>query len=69
MKFLFLLLLVVIFGRLTYFAFKLTWGITKIIFTLVFLPISLIFALFSGLIKIAFPALLVIGVISLFTTK
>ena len=35
-------LMVWIFGKLIWIAFKMTWGITKVLFNLVFLPIILI---------------------------
>lgn len=65
----FLILMAAIFGRMAFYAFKLTWGFTKVLFTLIFLPVILIFALLGGLIQIAFPVLLIIGIISLFKVK
>lgn len=53
-----------VFGKLIIFAFRAAWGITKILFTLVFLPVILIGLVFGGLISIALPLLIVIGVIS-----
>jgi hypothetical protein len=46
-----------------------TWGITKVIFSLILLPFTLIFLALGGLLTIAFPLLAVIGLISLFTLK
>lgn len=69
LEFLFIVLMLVIFGRLAIFAFKLTWGITKVVFTLIFLPLILIGALISGLISIAFPVLIVIGILSLILVR
>lgn len=66
---LFMVLMLVIFGKIFGFALKATWGITKIIFSIVLLPVFLIFLVFMGLIWIALPVLLVIGVVSLFTCK
>lgn len=66
---LFMVLMLVIFGKIFGFALKATWGITKIIFSIVLLPVFLIFLVFMGLMWIALPILLVIGVVSLFTCK
>lgn len=65
----FLILMAAIFGRLLVFSIKLAWGFSKVLFTLVFLPLILVFALIGGLIKFAFPVLIVIGIISLITVK
>lgn len=69
LTFIFIVLMVAIFGRLLYFAIKLTWGFTKVLFTLIFLPLILVFGLLGGLIQIAFPVLIIIGIVSLFTIK
>ena len=61
----FVILMVGIFGKLIGLAFKMTWGITKILFTLVFLPVILIGLVIAGLISIALPLLVVIGIITL----
>ena len=64
LTFIFLLLMIVIFGKLIFFAFRAAWGITKILFTLVLLPVILIGLVFGGLISIALPLLMIIGIIS-----
>lgn len=61
----FVILMVGIFGKLIGLAFKMTWGITKVLFTLVFLPVILIGLVIAGLISIALPLLVVIGIITL----
>ena len=58
-------LLFVVFGKLLIFALKASWGITKILFSVVLLPIVLIALVFMGLIYLALPILLVIGIVSL----
>jgi len=65
----FLILMAIVFGRLAFFAVRLAWGFTKVLFTLIFLPLILIGALLGGLIKLAFPILIVIGIISLIKVK
>ena len=62
---LFIVGMIGIFGRLLGFAFQMTWGIVKVLLTLVFLPILLIVMVIGGLIYIALPILAVIGIISL----
>jgi len=62
----FLVLMVVVFAKLFKYAMKATWGIAKIIVTLVILPLILLMLLFSGLLIIAFPILAIVGIVSLF---
>lgn len=64
---LFSVLMICVFGKLLVAAFKLTWGVTRIAFSLVLLPIALIAMVVGGLIYIALPLLVVIGLVSLFT--
>ena len=66
---LFLIMMIAVFGKLIVFALKATWGLTKIILTLVFLPIILLFLFIGGLVKIAIPILAIIGLISLIGRK
>ena len=58
-------LMVWIFGKLIWIAFKMTWGITKVLFNLVFLPIILIALVIGGLVSVALPVLIIIGIIML----
>lgn len=62
---LFTILMIIVFGKLFLFSIKAAWGVAKILFTIVFLPVILIALVIGGLIEIALPILLVIGVISL----
>lgn len=62
---LFGILLVLIFGRIGIFAFKAAWGLAKILLTIVFLPLILIGLVVGGLISIALPVLIVIGIVAL----
>ena len=61
----FTIMTMVVFGRLIAFAIRAAWGVAKVVFTLVFLPVVLLVMAFSGLLVIAFPLLAVIGLISL----
>ena len=54
-----------IFGKLIGLAFKMTWGIAKVLFTLVFLPVILVGLAMGGLLVVAFPLLIVGGIVSL----
>ena len=61
----FICLMIGIFGKLIGLAFKMTWGIAKVLFTLVFLPFVLIALTIGGLVTIALPLVVVVGIISL----
>lgn len=54
-----------IFGKLIGLAFKMTWGIAKVLFTLVFLPVILVGLAMGGLLVVAFPLLIVVGIVPL----
>ena len=66
---LFIILMFLIFGKLIGFAVKAAWGISKIICTIVLLPLFLIGLVFAGVIGIAFPILLVVGIVSFIIPK
>lgn len=61
----FICLMIGVFGKLIGLAFKMTWGIAKVLFTLVFLPLVLIALTIGGLVTIALPLVVVVGIISL----
>lgn len=63
---LFTILMIIVFGKILGFAIRAAWGISKIVVSVVLLPIFLIALVLKGLITIALPLLLVVGVISLF---
>ncbi len=62
---LFVICMLGIFGKLIGLAFKMTWGIAKVLFTLVFLPVILVGLAMGGLLVVAFPLLIVVGIVSL----
>lgn len=66
---LFTLCMLWVFGKLFFFGIKAAWGISKFILTIVLLPISLILMVVGGLMSLAFPILIVVGIISLFTSR
>ncbi len=63
---LFIICMLGVFGKIFTLVLKGTWGLTKILFSLVFLPVILIGMAVSGLIVIALPILIVIGAAALF---
>ena len=66
---LFMIMMLVVFGKMFGFALRATWGITKIIFSIVLLPLFLVALVFMGLMWIAFPVLILIGLISFFSCR
>lgn len=65
----FWIMMLLIFGNVLMFAIKAAWGISKVICTVVLLPLVLVVMVLAGLIKLAFPILAVIGLISLFLLR
>ena len=64
--FLFMILMFYIFGKLFFFGIRAAWGISKFVLMVVFFPVILIGMLIVGLVKLAFPLLLIFGVIAMF---
>ena len=54
-----------LFGKMFCFWLKAAWGISKFVLNIVFLPLILIVMVAGGLLSVAFPLLLIIGVIGL----
>ena len=68
-SFFFMILMFYIFGKLFFFGMRAAWSISKLLITIVFLPVILLGMVFGGLLYLAFPILLIIGILSLFRTK
>lgn len=66
---LFVICMLWVFGKLLIFALKATWSISKILLTIVLLPAILIIMVIGGLLYIAFPILIIVGIVSLITSK
>lgn len=66
---LFIICLFLVFGKLFVFGIKATWGIFKFLMTVVFLPLILIGLVVFGLIYIAFPLLIIIGIASFIVSR
>ena len=62
---LFMIVMIGVIGKIIGFAFRMSWGLIKILFTIAFWPLILIGMVIAGLIEIAFPILIVIGLITL----
>lgn len=58
-----------VFGKLFCFGLKAAWGISKFVLNIVFLPSILIVMVAGGLLSVAFPLLLIIGVIGLVASR
>ena len=58
--------MIMVFGKLIGFAIRAAWGISKVLVTLVFLPLILIGLVLGGLIYLALPILIVVGLVALF---
>ena len=67
--FLFMILMFFVFGKLFFFGLKAAWGISKFVLTIVFLPLILLVMVAGGLISLALPILLVIGIVGLIASK
>lgn len=65
---LFTILTFIIFGKLLIFAVKASWGLARILVTVVFFPLVLIVLVVAGVIYLAVPLLLIAGVVSLVKT-
>lgn len=69
LEIIFAICLLWVFGKLLIFGLKAAWGISKIIFTIILLPVILIGLVIGGFIYIALPIVIVIGIISLIKSK
>ena len=63
-SFIFVILMLVVFGKILKFAIKATWSIAKIVVSLILLPLVLMGLALSVLIVLALPILIVIGIIA-----
>ena len=62
---LFMILFFGVFGKLLMLSVRMTWGLTKILFSLVFLPAVLILLVIGGLMSLALPVLALVGIAAL----
>ncbi len=66
LSFIFVVLMLLVFGKLISFAFRAAWGLTKIVLFLILLPVILVLMFFGGLVFLALPILIIVGIISMF---
>ena len=64
--FLFMILMIFVFGKLFFFGLKAAWGLSKFVLTIILFPITLMMMVSAGLIYFAFIILIIIGIISFF---
>ena len=64
--FLFMILMIFVFGKLCFFGLKAAWGLSKFVLTIILFPITLMMMVSAGLIYFAFIILIIIGIISFF---
>ena len=62
---LFAILMIVVFGKLIACGIRAAWGIAKVLLVLVFLPVILIALIIGGLIYLALPVLVIVGIVVL----
>ena len=62
---LFTICMIWVFGKLFIFGVKAAWGISKLLLTVVFLPLILVGMVIGGLMSIAFTILIVVGIVAL----
>jgi hypothetical protein len=62
---LFSVMMISVFGRLIIWGIRAAWGIGKMIFSLIFLPIVLIGLACTGMIYIALVVLIICGIVTL----
>ena len=66
---LFTLFMIWIFVKILIFGIKAAWGISKLLITVVLLTLILIVLVACGLLYIAFPILIVVGIVSFISSK
>ena len=67
--FLFMILMIFVFGKLFFFGLKAAWGLSKFVLTIILFPITLMMMVSAGLIYFAFIILIIIGIISFIKVK
>lgn len=64
LTFLFTIAMIWVFGKLLIFGIKAAWGLSKFLVTLVLFPLLLIGLVVGGLLSLAFPLLIIFGIVS-----
>lgn len=66
---LFMICMIWVFGKLFVFGLRAAWGISKFLLTVVFLPVILVGMVIGGLLYLAIPILIVVGIVVFFTSR
>ena len=69
LEILFAIGMLLVFGRLFFFGIRVSWGIMRILFTIVFFPVILVGMVLGGLLYLAIPILLIVGIITFVIAK
>ena len=69
LNFIFTIMMAVVFGRLLAFSVRFAWGIGRLLVTLLFMPLLLIGLAVRGLMYIAIPVLILVGISGLLGTS
>ncbi len=65
LTFIFVVAFIAVMWEIIGLAIKATWEITKVLFSLVFLPIGMIVLAIAGLYVLAIPILIIVGIVAL----
>ncbi len=65
LTFIFVVAFIAVMWEIIGLAIKATWEITKVLFSLVFLPIGMIMLAIAGLYALAIPILIIVGIVVL----
>ncbi len=65
LTFIFVVAFIAVMWEIIGLAIKATWEITKVLFSLVFLPIGMIMLAIAGLYVLAIPILIIVGIVAL----
>ena len=65
----FFIMMMSVIGRSLRLALRMSWGIGRLLFSFIFLPLIFIGALAAGLIRFAMPLLIVVALASLLSPK
>ena len=68
-EFIFIILLLGVFGKILGFAIRAAWGISKIIVTIFLIPLCLVILVLQGLLYVALPVLAVVGLLAILKCK
>ncbi len=61
---LFVIFAICVFGDLLWLCIKLTWSAWKVVLTLVCLPLLIVFMVLGGMMALALPLLVVVGIVA-----